>query len=52
MLIPGTALINWYGQNFEFMPELSWPYTAWVQIAGVFLLAALPIYVIKRAGQL
>lgn len=34
------------------MPELSWPYTAWVQIAGVFLLAALPIYVIKRAGQL
>lgn len=52
ILIPGTTLINWYGQNFEFMPELSWPYTSWVQIAGVFLLAALPIYVIKRAGQL
>lgn len=52
ILIPGTTLINWYGQNFEFMPELSWPYTPWVQIAGVFLLAALPIYVIKRAGQL
>ena len=52
IFIPGTTLINWYGQNFEVMPELSWPYTSWVQIAGVFLMAALPIAVIKRAGQL
>lgn len=52
ILIPGTTLINWYGQNFEFMPELSWPHTATVQLIGVFVLAALPIYVIKRAGQL
>ena len=52
ILIPGTTLINWYGQNFEFMPELSWEYSAWVQIIGVFCLAVIPIYTVKRAGQL
>lgn len=52
ILIPGTTLINWYGQNFEFMPELSWNMSAWIQIAGVFCLAVLPIYTVKRAGQL
>lgn len=52
ILIPGTTLINWYGQNFAVMPALSWPYTSPVQLIGVFLLTALPIYVIKRAGQL
>lgn len=52
ILIPGTTLINWYGQNFEVMPELSWPYSAWVQIIGVFCLAVIPIYTVKRAGQL
>lgn len=52
ILIPGTTLINWYGQNFEVMPELSWEYSSWVQILGVFLLAVIPIYTVKRAGQL
>ena len=52
ILIPGTTLINWYGQNFEFMPELSWEFSSWVQILGVFFLAVLPIYTVKRAGQL
>ncbi|KAM9863083.1 CorA family divalent cation transporter [Leucobacter sp. BZR 635] len=52
ILIPGTTLINWYGQNYEFMPELSWEYSSWVQIVGVFFLAVIPIYTVKRAGQL
>ena len=52
ILIPGSTLINWYGQNFEFMPELSWTYSSWIQILGVFCLAVLPIYTVKRAGQL
>lgn len=52
ILIPGTTLINWYGQNFEFMPELSWEYSSWIQILGVFFLAVIPIYTVKRAGQL
>lgn len=52
ILIPGTTLINWYGQNFEFMPELSWEFSSWIQILGVFVLAVLPIYTVKRAGQL
>ncbi|MEB4613641.1 CorA family divalent cation transporter [Leucobacter sp. M11] len=52
ILIPGSTLINWYGQNFEFMPELSWYSSSWVQILGVFCLAVIPIYTVKRAGQL
>lgn len=52
ILIPGTTLINWYGQNFENMPELSWEFSSWIQILGVFCLAVLPIYTVKRAGQL
>lgn len=52
ILIPGTTLINWYGQNFAVMPALSWDFTSPIQLVGVFLLTALPIYVIKRAGQL
>lgn len=52
ILIPGSTLINWYGQNFEFMPELSWEFSSWVQIFGVFCLAVIPIYTVKRAGQL
>lgn len=52
ILIPGSTLINWYGQNFVFMPELSWEFSSWVQILGVFCLAVIPIYTVKRAGQL
>lgn len=50
--IPGTALINWYGQNFEVMPELSWEGSLWSQLLAVLALTAVPIWMIKQAGAL
>ena len=50
--IPGTALINWYGQNFRVMPELSWEGSLWVQLAAVLLLTALPVIMVKQSGAL
>jgi Mg2+ and Co2+ transporter CorA len=52
LLVPGTALINWYGQNFHVMPELSWEGTMWVQLVTVLLLTAVPIWTIKKSGAL
>lgn len=52
VFLPGTALINWYGQNFHVMPELSWYWSSWVQFAGVLVLTLVPIITIKRSGQL
>ncbi|WP_173911004.1 CorA family divalent cation transporter [Acinetobacter sp. Marseille-Q1618] len=50
--IPGVALINWYGQNFRVMPELSWNGTMPVQLITVLLLTAIPIWMVKNAGSL
>jgi len=52
IFIPGTAIINWYGQNFQFMPELSWYYSLWVQLGTAFLLTVIPVYVVMRSGAL
>lgn len=52
VFLPGTALVNWYGQNFHVMPELSWYWSSWVQLAGVLVLTLIPILAIKRSGQL
>jgi len=52
IFIPGTAIINWYGQNFQFMPELSWYYSLWVQLGTAFLLTVIPVYVVMRTGAL
>lgn len=52
VFLPGTALINWYGQNFQVMPELSWYWSSWIQLAGVLALTLIPIMAIKRSGQL
>jgi magnesium transporter len=52
IFVPGTALINWYGQNFRFMPELSWFASSWVQMLGVLLVTAVPVLIISKAGAL
>jgi Mg2+ and Co2+ transporter CorA len=52
IFVPGTALINWYGQNFRFMPELSWFASSWVQMLGVLLVTAVPVIIIRQAGAL
>ncbi|BEO88498.1 CorA family divalent cation transporter [Serratia ureilytica] len=50
--IPGTALINWYGQNFRFMPELSWDGSLWTQLLAVLVLTAVPVLMVKHSGAL
>ncbi|CAM3784449.1 Magnesium transport protein CorA [Pseudomonas reidholzensis] len=50
--IPGTALINWYGQNFRVMPELSWDGSLWTQLFAVLVLTAVPIIMVKQSGTL
>ncbi|KSV75536.1 hypothetical protein N185_16990 [Sinorhizobium sp. GW3] len=52
VFLPGTALINWYGQNFQVMPELSWYWSSWIQLAGVLVVTLVPILAVKRSGQL
>ncbi|VVP66878.1 hypothetical protein PS910_00091 [Pseudomonas fluorescens] len=50
--IPGTALINWYGQNFQVMPELSWEGSLWIQLFAVMVLTAVPVLMVKHSGAL
>ncbi len=50
--IPGTALINWYGQNFRVMPELSWQGSLWMQLLAVLVLTAIPVWMVKQSGTL
>ncbi len=50
--IPGTALINWYGQNFRVMPELSWEGSLWTQLLAVLVLTAVPVWMVKQSGTL
>lgn len=50
--IPGTALINWYGQNFRVMPELSWHGSLWMQLLAVLVLTAIPVWMVKQSGTL
>lgn len=52
VFLPGTALVNWYGQNFQTMPELSWYWSTWIQIFGVLILTVIPIMATKMSGQL
>lgn len=37
IFMPLTLITGWYGMNFQYMPELSWPY-AYPAVAGVSLL--------------
>ncbi|MFA0997862.1 MULTISPECIES: CorA family divalent cation transporter [Pseudomonas syringae group] len=50
--IPGTALINWYGQNFRVMPGLSWDGSLWTQLLAVLVLTAVPVLMVKQSGAL
>jgi len=50
--IPGTALVNWYGQNFHVMPELSWEGSLWTQLLAVLILTAIPLWMVKQSGTL
>ncbi|EBS5529972.1 magnesium transporter CorA family protein [Salmonella enterica subsp. enterica serovar Telelkebir] len=52
LYIPGTAIVNWYGQNFTRMPELSLNASWWVQVIALFVLTIIPLILIKNKGLL
>lgn len=52
LYIPGTAIVNWYGQNFTRMPELSLNASWWVQVIALFVLTIIPLILIKNKGML
>jgi magnesium transporter len=48
--IPPTFITSLYGMNFEFMPELGWPYGYAYALGLIALSALLPILWFKRKG--
>ncbi len=52
IIIPSNVLVNWYGQNFHFMPELSWWGTMPLQLIGCMLITLVPLWIIKQAGAM
>lgn len=47
-----TMVFSWYGMNFKFMPELSWPY-GYPAVVLLVLFSSLVLYVrLKRQGWL
>ncbi len=52
IVIPSNVLINWYGQNFRVMPELSWWGTMPIQLIGCMLITLVPLWLVKQAGAM
>jgi magnesium transporter len=50
--LPPTLIASIYGMNFEFMPELSWPWGYPFAVALMVLSAILPLAYFKRKGWL
>ncbi len=52
IIIPSNVLINWYGENFRFMPELSWWGTMPAQLLGAMVMTVLPLWLVKSSGAM
>ncbi len=52
IIIPSQVLINWYGENFRFMPELSWWGTMPAQLIGAMIMTVLPLWLVKTSGAM
>ncbi len=52
VFLPPTLVASIYGMNFEFMPELVWPFGYPFAVALMVLSAALPYLFFKRKGWL
>ena len=52
IFLPPTLVASIYGMNFEFMPELAWPYGYPAAILIMVAAAALPFWYIKKKGWL
>ena len=51
-LLPPTLIASVYGMNFQFMPELSWPFGYPFAIGLMVLSALVPFLYFKRSGWL
>jgi magnesium transporter len=52
VFLPPTLIASIYGMNFEYMPELNWPFGYPLAIALMVLSAILPYVYFKRRGWL
>lgn len=52
VFLPPTLVASIYGMNFEFMPELAWPFGYPLALALMILSAVLPYLFFKRKGWL
>ena len=52
VFLPPTLVASIYGMNFDFMPELEWPYGYPFAIGLMVLSAVLPFFYFKRRGWL
>src|SRR3546814_1010276 len=50
--LPPTLIASIYGMNFQYMPELSWPYGYPLAIGLMVISAVLPYLYFKRRGWL
>jgi magnesium transporter len=52
VFLPPTLVASIYGMNFEFMPELAWPFGYPLALGLMVLSAVLPYLFFKRKGWL
>ncbi len=52
VFLPPTLIASIYGMNFEFMPELHWPYAYPIAVLAMVISAILPLAYFKRRGWL
>jgi magnesium transporter len=52
VFLPPTLVASIYGMNFNFMPELSWPYGYPMALGFMILSALIPLAYFKRKGWL
>jgi len=52
VFLPPTLIASIYGMNFEFMPELSWPWGYPMALVMMVFSAILPYLFFKRRGWL
>jgi len=52
IFLPPTLIASIYGMNFEFMPELSWPWGYPLAIVLILVSALGPLWIFRRKGWL
>jgi magnesium transporter len=52
VFLPPTLIASIYGMNFEFMPELDWPFGYPLALFAIVISAVLPYTYFRRRGWL